>query len=77
MEQVMAGTDTTTSLMFIVYIFLFFLSILWFLLPFAVFGIKGYLKKLDDKAKIATDTLKRIEELLAEKPVNRQDRISD
>ena len=73
----MAGTDTTTSLMFIVYIFLFFLSILWFLLPFAVFGIKGYLKKLDDKAKIATDTLKRIEELLAEKPVNRQDRISD
>ncbi|MEW8027814.1 MAG: hypothetical protein AB2806_08755 [Candidatus Thiodiazotropha sp.] len=61
----MAGNGVT-GLMIVFYIFLFFLAILWFFLPFAVFGVKGYLKKLDDRAKIATDTLARIEQQLSE-----------
>ncbi|MBV2138552.1 MAG: hypothetical protein KUF79_17230 [Candidatus Thiodiazotropha sp. (ex Ctena orbiculata)] len=55
------------GLMVVVYVFLFFLALLWFFLPFAVFGVKGYLKKLDDKAKIATDTLARIEQQLKDR----------
>lgn len=60
----MAGSGAT-GLMIVFYIFLFFLALLWFFLPFAVFGVKGYLKKLDDRAKVATDTLARIEQQLS------------
>jgi hypothetical protein len=34
------------GLMVIVWLFLFILAVLWFLMPFAVFGTKGVLKEL-------------------------------
>lgn len=48
---------------FIAIIFLFILAILWFLLPFAIFGTKG---KLDDIKSELQDTNQKLQMILNE-----------
>lgn len=39
-------TRTDSTFLLIVFLFLFVLAVLWFLLPFAIFGTKDLLEKL-------------------------------
>ena len=55
--------ETTNPLLILIVLFLIVLSILWFLLPFAVFGIKG---KLDNLIENTSDTNQKLDLLLAE-----------
>ena len=48
------------GLLFFVWLFLLFLAVLWFLLPFAVFGIKDRLKRMEEAQKDTQRELTKI-----------------
>jgi hypothetical protein len=56
--------DISPGLAVFVFLFLFVVAVLWFFLPFAVFGIKDYLKRLEFEAKQANQRLEIIEQAL-------------
>ena len=61
----MAGVDAIPAgLVIVIALFLILVAILWFLLPFAVFGMKPRMDKLEVQAKEANETLKEIEKQL-------------
>jgi len=53
-------TETYTGLGFITVMFLVALAILWFLLPFAIFGTKDLLKQLIKETKETNQLLKKL-----------------
>jgi len=53
-------TETYTGLGFITVMFLVTLAILWFLLPFAIFGTKDLLQQLIKETKETNQLLKKL-----------------
>lgn len=64
MSDVMAGSFGLIGL--IVFLFLLILAILWFLLPFAVFGTKDKLSTLIAESQRTNAALERISKELAD-----------
>ena len=61
----MAGVDAVPAgLIIAITLFSLLVAILWFFLPFAVFGMKPRMDKLEAQAKQANETLKEIEKHL-------------
>ena len=59
--------SSMNPLMPIVFIFLFFLAILWFLLPFAIFGTKDKLQALIDESIANRKAIENLGEILDKK----------
>lgn len=55
------GFDGGAFIAFFIVIFLVVLAVLWFLLPFAVFGIYYQLRELNRRAKKSSDMLESIQ----------------
>lgn len=68
------GYPMSDGMVLFLTIFLLAMAVIWFFLPFAVFGIKSYLKRLDTAAEKANNQLdliiERIEALEG-RPANR------
>lgn len=52
--------DSMSPLAQLAFIFLLFLAILWFLLPFAIFGTKDKLQEIIDQTIINTQAIEKL-----------------
>lgn len=59
--------DTNNGFYALLIIFLFFLGVLWLLMPFAVFGTKDKLDELIKETKANTDAVKALHETMLNK----------
>lgn len=62
--------SSMNPLMPIIFIFLFFLAILWFLLPFAIFGTKDKLDTLIAETRRNTDSVEALHETMKNKLID-------
>lgn len=61
----MFGTEPLTRLEFALAILFLIMAVLWFFLPFVIYGLKSRVDNLDKESKVAVSLLTRIDKHLA------------